>query len=72
MPNIPSTGAAGQIPFKGDSPPEGKQEKAPDSPSHGAAGGYDIPFGTHGASPQVRPQKGIKIGLTQNDPEFGK
>lgn len=64
MPNIPSTGAAGQIPFKGDKPSAGKQEKNPDAPKHGAAGGYDIPFGTHGASP-------TEIRLGENTPKGG-
>jgi hypothetical protein len=62
MPNIPSTGAAGQIPFTGK-PPAGKQEHGDPSPSHGAAGGYDVPFTTHGASAQVRPEGAGKTGL---------
>jgi hypothetical protein len=80
MPNIPSTGASGEIDFNGDiksshgrpSPRAGSQEHGPNSPSHGAAGGYDIPLDTHGAAPQVRPEKNIDIGLTTNDPEFGR
>jgi hypothetical protein len=67
MPNIPKTG----IEFSGDQPPVGKDEHGPPAPSHGAAGGYDIPMSTHGASPQMRPEKNITTGLTTNDPEFG-
>lgn len=63
MPNIPRTGAAGQLPFKGEKPPAGSQEHGDPSPSHGAAGGYDIPMGTHGAAPQVRPTGTGKTGL---------
>jgi hypothetical protein len=72
MPNIPKTGAQGQMSFAGDKPPVGGQEHGKNSPSHGAAGGYDIPMSTHGASPQMRPEKNISIGLTTNDPEFGR
>lgn len=71
MPGIPTHGAAGGHNV-GDKPTMGKQESPPNAPSHGAAGGYEIPMSTHGASPQVRPEKNIKIGLKHNDPEFGK
>lgn len=51
----PPAGMAGDVGFEDDrlNVPEGAQQHGPVSPSHGAAGGHDIPFNTQGAPPST-------------------